>query len=146
MSESLSGLEGVVWIAQGRGWCTATSNVLLLVRMARAQISHWSSKVLFLRQFGIDGPKRYFDEKRKCGYFCSSLYSYRFRLSFMKDIKGYISKCQERARQSVWWPGLSQQIDETIKSCHECCKSTRQSAEQLIPSSLPELPWQKRNL
>ena len=54
-----------------------------------------------------------------------------------------ISKCRDRARQSVWWPGLSQQIDEMIKSCQECCKSRRQPAKPLLPSALPQLPWQK---
>ena len=30
-----------------------------------------------------------------------------------------------------------------IKSCQECCKSRRQPAEPLLPSALPQLPWQK---
>ena len=31
-----------------------------------------------------------------------------------------ISKCRERARQSVWWPGLSKQLEELVKSCPDC--------------------------
>ena len=48
-----------------------------------------------------------------------------------------------RARQSVWWPGLSTQLEELVKTCKTCCIHQQQRAEPLIPSELPELPWQK---
>ena len=54
-----------------------------------------------------------------------------------------IVKCRERARQSVWWPGLSTQLVQMIKNCRECCKERCQPAEPLITSELPELPFQK---
>ena len=54
-----------------------------------------------------------------------------------------ITKCRERARQSMWWPRLSQQLEEQVKCCTECCKVQNQRSEPLIPSSLPDLPWQK---
>lgn len=54
-----------------------------------------------------------------------------------------IAKCRERARQSVWWPGLSKQLDELVKCCAECCRLQNQRAEPLIPSALPTYPWQK---
>ena len=54
-----------------------------------------------------------------------------------------ITKCRERARQSIWWPGLSKQLEEMVKCCTECCKVQTQRFEPLIPSCLPELPWQK---
>ena len=54
-----------------------------------------------------------------------------------------ITKCRERARQSVWWLGLSKQLEGLVKCCSECCKAQTQRSEPLIPSSLPELPWQK---
>ena len=53
-----------------------------------------------------------------------------------------ITKCRERARQSIWWPGLSKQL-EMVKCCTECCKVQTQRFKPLIPSCLPELPWQK---
>ena len=31
-----------------------------------------------------------------------------------------ISKCRERARQSIWWPGLSRQLEELVKNCSTC--------------------------
>ena len=53
-----------------------------------------------------------------------------------------ITKCRERARQSIWWPGLSRQLDELVKNCLECSKAQKQRAQPLITSSFPELPWQ----
>ena len=54
-----------------------------------------------------------------------------------------ISKCRERARQSVWWPGLSKQLEETVHRCSVCTKFQVPKVEPLIPSQLPSLPWQK---
>ena len=54
-----------------------------------------------------------------------------------------IVKCRDRARQSVWWPGLSRQIEERISSCTQCSKDRYQSPEPLIPFAMPTLPWQK---
>ena len=54
-----------------------------------------------------------------------------------------IHKCRQRASQSVWWPGLSKQLEELVKNCRECCKHQNQRAEPLNPSKMPELPWQK---
>lgn len=28
-----------------------------------------------------------------------------------------IEKCRQRARVSVWWPGLSRQLEELVKNC-----------------------------
>ena len=54
-----------------------------------------------------------------------------------------IVKCRERARQSIWWPGLSRQIEELVKNCATCRKCVQQRSKPLIPSDLPELPWQQ---
>ena len=54
-----------------------------------------------------------------------------------------ITKCRERARQSVWWPGLSTQLEELVKTCPECVKAQKQRAQPLVTSTFPELPWQK---
>ena len=50
-----------------------------------------------------------------------------------------ISKCRERARQSVWWPGLGRQLEEVTRSCVECSKHRVQAPEPLIPSIFPTL-------
>ena len=54
-----------------------------------------------------------------------------------------ITKCREMARQSIWWPGISKQLKELIQSCHECLKAQKQRPQQLTPTLLPTLPWQK---
>ena len=54
-----------------------------------------------------------------------------------------ITKCRRRAQQSVWWPGLSKQLENLVTNCAECCKNRSQNAEPLIPTSFPKLPWQK---
>ena len=54
-----------------------------------------------------------------------------------------ITKCQERARQSVWWPRMSKELEDRVKNCPECCKAQNQRHQPLISSPLPELPWQK---
>ena len=54
-----------------------------------------------------------------------------------------IQKCRERARQSIWWPGLSKQLQDLVTNCTTCCKFRSQRAEPLLPTTLPDLPWQK---
>jgi transposase InsO family protein len=54
-----------------------------------------------------------------------------------------ITKCRARARETVWWPGISQQIEEMVKRCEACIMEQPQPKEPLIPSEFPERPWQK---
>ena len=54
-----------------------------------------------------------------------------------------ITKCRELARQSIWWPGLSKQLEDLVLSCRECLKNQQQRPQPLNPTPLPKLPWQK---
>ena len=54
-----------------------------------------------------------------------------------------IVKCRERAKASVWWPGLSKQLEEVVNKCPTCIKERVNAAEPEIPSDLPDRPWQK---
>lgn len=54
-----------------------------------------------------------------------------------------VVKCRERASQTVWWPGLSNQIRELVLKCRECIKERVNPKEPLMPTILPDRPWQK---
>ena len=53
-------------------------------------------------------------------------------------------KCRERASSSVWWPGLSTELNKLVSSCQVCREQKRtQQMEPLIPTPLPERPWKR---
>ena len=54
-----------------------------------------------------------------------------------------ITKCRARARNAVWWPGLSQSIEELVTKCHQCAINRPEHKEPLLPSSFPERPWER---
>ena len=54
-----------------------------------------------------------------------------------------IQKCRQRVAAAVWWPGISQQIEDLVKSCPVCVKATPPPREPLLQSSLPDFPWER---
>ena len=52
--------------------------------------------------------------------------------------------CKQRAKTAVWWPGLTKDIEGIVANCSFCQrqKSTQQK-EPLMPSLMPERPWQR---
>lgn len=53
-----------------------------------------------------------------------------------------ITKTRRRAQRTLWWPGISKDIETKIKSCPTCIQHTINHNEPLIPSKLPRYPWQ----
>jgi hypothetical protein len=51
-----------------------------------------------------------------------------------------IVKCRERARLSVWWLGLSSQLEAVVKNCQKCIEHTNDHAEPLLPTEFPKRP------
>ena len=52
-------------------------------------------------------------------------------------------KCKQRAREALYWPGMSAQIEEKVKDCTIChYYAPAQQKEPLIPSPISDLPWQ----
>ena len=51
-----------------------------------------------------------------------------------------IQRCRLRIMESVWWPGVSAQMD---KQCHMCAKEAVAHKEPMIVAKLPTYPWQK---
>lgn len=54
-----------------------------------------------------------------------------------------ISKCRARAKESVWWPGISAQIAQMVESCELCQKHRLQNKEPLVSTPVPDRPWQR---
>ena len=55
-----------------------------------------------------------------------------------------IGKCSERARHTVWWPGLSSEMEDVVGKCRSCCINEAQKGiERMIPSAFPDSPRQK---
>lgn len=53
-------------------------------------------------------------------------------------------KCSERAKSSVWWPGINAQIQKVVLACEKCqMDRPSQRKEPLVPSVIPERPWAK---
>jgi len=52
-----------------------------------------------------------------------------------------IVKCQARARQAVWWPGMSTAIESLVTNCRTCAEFRPNPAEPLQSTPFPDLPW-----
>ena len=51
------------------------------------------------------------------------------------------NKCIRRANSLVWWPGMTTEIRELVKSCPKCSEYRRIPREPLCTTPLPERPW-----
>ena len=53
-----------------------------------------------------------------------------------------VTKTQLRAKQTMWWPGINQQIEKTVGTCEHCqIHRDVQHAEPLMTHALPERSW-----
>ncbi len=54
-----------------------------------------------------------------------------------------IVNCRERAKCSVWWPGLSKYIQQLVNNYKDCLESRpTQRKEPLLTTPLPDRPWE----
>ena len=51
-----------------------------------------------------------------------------------------ITKCRAKARFAIWWPKIGVYIQLYISTCQTCKHQTKDHAEPLIPTPLPDLP------
>ena len=68
--------------------------------------------------------------------------------STMKDIIHHghngIERCKNRARQSIYWPGINREIEDLISRCSLCSTHrNKQQKEPLIEHEIPDTPWTK---
>ena len=54
-----------------------------------------------------------------------------------------VAKTRALARASVWWPGLSTRINTLVADCPTCAKERPAPVEPMIPTPVPEFPWQR---
>jgi hypothetical protein len=55
-----------------------------------------------------------------------------------------IEKCQARARQVLYWPGISRDIENLVKKCSVCQEfQSKQQKEPLQQHEVPQESWQK---
>jgi len=53
-----------------------------------------------------------------------------------------IIKCRERAKSSLWWPGISIDIKQKIDQCRTCAEHRLNRPEPLMPTKFPDRPWE----
>ncbi|XP_042147960.1 uncharacterized protein K02A2.6-like [Ixodes scapularis] len=53
-----------------------------------------------------------------------------------------IVRCRARARESTWWPAISQDIEVFVSRCPACERHRQAPTEHLLQTPLPERPWQ----
>ena len=55
-----------------------------------------------------------------------------------------IVKCKQRARDILFWPGMSSQIEDKVSKCSTCSQFQRaQPKEPMVIPELPDRPWAK---
>lgn len=54
-----------------------------------------------------------------------------------------VSKSLARARESVWWPGITSAVKQMIERCGVCARETQTRMEPLLTTDLPSRPWQR---
>ena len=54
-----------------------------------------------------------------------------------------IVRCRLITATSVWWPGISKDLEAFVQRCPECVKSAPNPREPLLTTPLPKHPWEK---
>ena len=55
-----------------------------------------------------------------------------------------IEGCLRRARECLFWPGMSTELKHYISTCETCCMfETAHAKESLMPHEVPDRAWQK---
>ncbi|CAB0019152.1 unnamed protein product [Nesidiocoris tenuis] len=52
-----------------------------------------------------------------------------------------ITKCQGIAKETVWWPGINEDIRRKVTECFTCVKTRNNPTSPMISTDFPALPW-----
>ena len=75
-----------------------------------------------------------------------SLLRHKFLLELHEGHLGQ-NKCKSKARELLYWPGMSQDIDNVVIACDICSKySSQQQKEPLLPHPVPKYPYDRVGL
>ena len=66
------------------------------------------------------------------------------RETLMKIHSGHqeMVRCNQRLKQSVWWPGVNSQMSQMVQECQVCIKNAKNRREPLMTTPTPDYPWQ----
>ena len=54
-----------------------------------------------------------------------------------------MEKMKQRARQTIFWPGISKEIEDAVSQCAACQEYQNQNPrEEMVMSDIPDYPWQ----
>jgi transposase InsO family protein len=95
-----------------------------------ANLYHNRAKLTMCNDFIMFGSRFYIPESLR------SLYLQRVH----EGHQG-VNKCQERARNLFWWPGVNESISLYIHECENCIKNSRVLHEPWTESPIPKGPW-----
>ena len=54
-----------------------------------------------------------------------------------------VQRCRLRANISAWWPGIAREVENMVKQCPVCTRTFTPRKQPMIPTDLPDYPWQK---
>jgi transposase InsO family protein len=55
-----------------------------------------------------------------------------------------IAKTKARLRETMWWPGMSNEVEQVITGCDVCARYRHQQRKEPLTSTpLPQLPWEQ---
>ena len=53
-----------------------------------------------------------------------------------------IEKCKQQARDVLFWPGMTSQIEDAVLNCQVCSTYQRSNTkEPMLPHKIPKRPW-----
>eukprot|EP00918_Siedleckia_nematoides_P068218 GHVU01148538.1.p1 GENE.GHVU01148538.1~~GHVU01148538.1.p1 ORF type:complete len:917 (+),score=68.85 GHVU01148538.1:344-2752(+) len=128
----------------------ATAEDKTLKDLGTVIVAGWPSEKSDLPQY----LKPYFDYRDELSVYCGVIYRGErivIPTSLRQDVKkrvhaGHlgINSCLRRARDLVYWPGMSTEIRQHVEACGTCATyAERQAQDSPMISEIPERPWHK---